>query len=176
MNTRGLTEIVILTVGLQLGVLDGELFSLMVVMALVTTVMAGPVLSLIYPKRRIERDIAEAEQAALGVADAYRVVVVVPDPASAVPRVDLGLDLVGRQRPAELVLSYLLPYRAPSLEVGSGLSGELLEMTRTMGELDVLAGRARARGVPARGAVAVHRRRRAGTCRRSCRSPASTWC
>jgi Kef-type K+ transport system membrane component KefB len=149
MNTRGLTEIVILTVGLQLGVLDGELFSLMVVMALVTTVMAGPVLTLIYPKRRIERDIAEAEQAALGVADAYRVVVVLTDPASAGPRVDLGLDLVGQQRPAELVLSYLLPYRAPSLEVGSGLSGELLEMTRTMGELDVLAGRARARGVPA---------------------------
>ena len=49
MNTRGLTEIVILTVGLQLGILDSELFSLMVVMALVTTVMAGPLLSLIYP-------------------------------------------------------------------------------------------------------------------------------
>src|SRR5262249_20990948 len=33
MNTRGLTEIVILTIGLQLGILDGELYSLMVVMA-----------------------------------------------------------------------------------------------------------------------------------------------
>jgi Kef-type K+ transport system membrane component KefB len=41
MNTRGLTEIVILTVGLQLGILTDEPFSLMVVMALVTTVMAG---------------------------------------------------------------------------------------------------------------------------------------
>ena len=36
-NTRGLTELVILTVGLQSGVLDKELYSLMVVMALVTT-------------------------------------------------------------------------------------------------------------------------------------------
>lgn len=149
MNTRGLTEIVILTVGLQLGVLDGELFSLMVVMAIVTTVMAGPLLTLIYPKRRIERDIAEAEQSALGVPDAYRVAVVVAEPATAAPRVDLGLDLIGNKRPAELVLSHLKPYAAPSLEVGSGLSGELLEMTRTMGELEALAARARARGVPA---------------------------
>jgi Kef-type K+ transport system membrane component KefB len=44
MNTRGLTELVILTVGLQLGVLDTGLYSLMVVMALVTTFMTGPLL------------------------------------------------------------------------------------------------------------------------------------
>jgi Kef-type K+ transport system membrane component KefB len=44
MNTRGLTELVILTVGLQLHVLDPNLYSLMVIMALVTTAMAGPLL------------------------------------------------------------------------------------------------------------------------------------
>jgi Kef-type K+ transport system membrane component KefB len=44
LNTRGLTELVILTVGLSLGVLDGRLFTAMVVMAVVTTVMAGPLL------------------------------------------------------------------------------------------------------------------------------------
>jgi Kef-type K+ transport system membrane component KefB len=44
MNTRGLTELVILTVGLRLGVLDTGLYSLMVVMALVTTFMTGPLL------------------------------------------------------------------------------------------------------------------------------------
>jgi len=47
MNTRGLTELVILGVGLQLGLLDGRLYSLMVVMALVTTAMTGPLLHLI---------------------------------------------------------------------------------------------------------------------------------
>ncbi|MFI2437082.1 cation:proton antiporter [Streptomyces sp. NPDC018693] len=51
MNTRGLTELVILGVGLQLGLLDGTLYSLMVVMALVTTAMTGPLLSLIGPER-----------------------------------------------------------------------------------------------------------------------------
>jgi Kef-type K+ transport system membrane component KefB len=50
MNTRGLTELVILGVGLNLGLLDGPLYSLMVVMALVTTAMTGPLLALIYRK------------------------------------------------------------------------------------------------------------------------------
>lgn len=44
MNTRGLTEIVILDVGRQLGVISAEMFTMMVVMALVTTAMAGPLL------------------------------------------------------------------------------------------------------------------------------------
>ncbi|WP_171166034.1 cation:proton antiporter [Streptomyces sp. I05A-00742] len=52
MNTRGLTELVILGVGLELGLLDGSLYSLMVVMALVTTAMTGPLLTLIGARGR----------------------------------------------------------------------------------------------------------------------------
>lgn len=44
MNTRGLTELVVLQVGLQLGVLRVPLYSLLVLMALATTAMAGPLL------------------------------------------------------------------------------------------------------------------------------------
>ncbi len=66
MNTRGLTELIILTVGLQLELLSRDLFTMMVIMALVTTVMTGPLLHFAYPARRINRDIAEAERAALG--------------------------------------------------------------------------------------------------------------
>jgi len=44
MNTRGLTELVILNVGLSLGVISPTLFTLMVLMALITTAMAGPLL------------------------------------------------------------------------------------------------------------------------------------
>ena len=61
MNTRGLTGIVILSVGLQLRILDQSLYSLMIVMAVVTTMMAGPLLRLIYPDRFVLSDIAEAE-------------------------------------------------------------------------------------------------------------------
>ncbi|MEU9254342.1 cation:proton antiporter [Streptomyces sp. NPDC048270] len=45
MNTRGLTELIVLNVGLQLGFLSQGLYSLMVVMAVVTTAMAGPLLT-----------------------------------------------------------------------------------------------------------------------------------
>ncbi|MGW6565229.1 cation:proton antiporter [Streptomyces sp. NPDC054975] len=44
MNTRGLTEIVILGIGLELGLIGPDLFTVMVLMALVTTAMAGPLL------------------------------------------------------------------------------------------------------------------------------------
>jgi Kef-type K+ transport system membrane component KefB len=44
MNTRGLTELVILNVGLSLGVISDALFSMGVLMALATTLMAGPLL------------------------------------------------------------------------------------------------------------------------------------
>ncbi|QIJ65317.1 cation:proton antiporter [Streptomyces sp. JB150] len=45
MNTRGLTELIVLNVGRDLGILGPDLYSLMVVMAVVTTAMAGPLLN-----------------------------------------------------------------------------------------------------------------------------------
>ena len=50
MNTRGLTELIILNVGLELGLISDELFTMMVIMALVTTVMTGPLLA--WPTQR----------------------------------------------------------------------------------------------------------------------------
>ena len=47
MNTRGLMELVVLNIGYDLGVLTPEVFSMMVIMALVTTFMTGPALDLI---------------------------------------------------------------------------------------------------------------------------------
>jgi K+:H+ antiporter len=49
MNTRGLTELVILSVGLELGVISTAVFTIMVLMALVTTLMATPMLALVSP-------------------------------------------------------------------------------------------------------------------------------
>ncbi|MEK6324946.1 MAG: cation:proton antiporter [Acidobacteriota bacterium] len=50
MNTRGLVELVILNIGLDLGILSPTLFSIMVLMALVTTLMTTPLLILIHPE------------------------------------------------------------------------------------------------------------------------------
>jgi Kef-type K+ transport system membrane component KefB len=51
MNTRGLVELVILNAGLELGVLSPALFTMMVLMALVTTFMTSPVLSIMKIQR-----------------------------------------------------------------------------------------------------------------------------
>lgn len=47
MNTRGLMELVVLNIGYDLGVLSAEIFTMMVIMALVTTFMTGPALTFI---------------------------------------------------------------------------------------------------------------------------------
>jgi Kef-type K+ transport system membrane component KefB len=47
MNTRGLMELVILNVGLEIGVISPALFAMMVLMALATTVATSPILSLV---------------------------------------------------------------------------------------------------------------------------------
>lgn len=47
MNTRGLMELVVLNIGYDLGILNSEIFAMMIIMALVTTFMTGPSLNLI---------------------------------------------------------------------------------------------------------------------------------
>jgi len=47
MNTRGLMELVVLNIGYDLGVLSTEVFTMMVIMALVTTFMTGPAIDVI---------------------------------------------------------------------------------------------------------------------------------
>lgn len=46
MNTRGLMELIVLNLGLEQGVISLALFSMMVVMAVVTTLAAAPALDL----------------------------------------------------------------------------------------------------------------------------------
>jgi hypothetical protein len=50
MNARGLMELIILNIGLQKGIIQPALFSIMVMMAIVTTLMASPVFELVYRK------------------------------------------------------------------------------------------------------------------------------
>ena len=52
MNTRGLMELVILNVGLEVGVITPTVFSMMVLMALVTTFMTTPILKMLSPGLR----------------------------------------------------------------------------------------------------------------------------
>jgi len=49
MNTRGLMELIVLNIGLDLGVISPKIFTMMVLMALVTTLMTTPLLKLLAP-------------------------------------------------------------------------------------------------------------------------------
>src|SRR6185503_10553284 len=59
MNTRGLMGIIVLNIGLDLGVISSALFSMMIIMALVTTVVATPLREWIYPAEAMTRDLVE---------------------------------------------------------------------------------------------------------------------
>ena len=51
MNARGLMELIILNIGLERGLITPQLFSIMVVMAVVTTLLASPVFEWVYGRR-----------------------------------------------------------------------------------------------------------------------------
>jgi Kef-type K+ transport system membrane component KefB len=51
MNARGLMELIILNIGLQKGIIQPALFSIMFIIAIVTTLMASPVFELVYRKK-----------------------------------------------------------------------------------------------------------------------------
>lgn len=55
MNTRGLMELIVLNIGLDLGVISPTLFAMLVVMAIVTTVATAPILSLLRPASLVEK-------------------------------------------------------------------------------------------------------------------------
>ncbi|KNC97065.1 uncharacterized protein SPPG_07462 [Spizellomyces punctatus DAOM BR117] len=49
MNTKGLVELIVLNLGYEAGVINQKIFSMFVIMALVTTFMTTPIISFIYP-------------------------------------------------------------------------------------------------------------------------------
>lgn len=83
MNTRGLTELIVLNIGLSLGVITPLLFTMLVIMALVTTFMTSPLLEWTYPKDKIRLDIVEQETPELdreNQGNHYRILVPVANP------------------------------------------------------------------------------------------------
>jgi Kef-type K+ transport system membrane component KefB len=54
LNTRGLMELVVLNIGYELGILSPTVFTMLVLMALLTTVMTGPLIRLLTGKSRLD--------------------------------------------------------------------------------------------------------------------------
>ncbi len=93
MNTRGLMELIILTVGLSLGVINQQVYAIMVIMAVVTTALTTPLLQLVYPDRLF--GIEKASLAAQALRRAYCVLIPVSDPASGGPLLRMAAAIAG---------------------------------------------------------------------------------
>lgn len=78
MNTRGLTELIVLNIGLSLNVISPLLFTMLVIMALVTTFMTSPLLEWSYPKKLILAELTEPT--AIPVEPTYRILVPIANP------------------------------------------------------------------------------------------------
>lgn len=135
MNTRGLTELVILQVARDANVINDHVYTMLVIMAVLTTAMAGPMLSLVYPKRWLDRDIAEAERKRANAAT-DRIAVVVDDAAEARPGVELAAAYGGGRDTGAVTLLQLT-------EGGGGLA----DFADHLGDLDALRAVGRQTGV-----------------------------
>jgi Kef-type K+ transport system membrane component KefB len=67
MNTRGLMELIALNIGYDLGVITPEMFTSLVLMALVTTAMTGPLVDFTMARRGPEMDLELAGAQRAGV-------------------------------------------------------------------------------------------------------------
>lgn len=101
MNTRGLTELIVLNIGLNFGVISPLLFTMLVIMALVTTFMTSPLLEWTYPKDLIKLDVVETPQGE--VEPSYRVLVPVANPKTQKGLLQLALGIAGNKlQPAQV--------------------------------------------------------------------------
>ncbi|KAJ2777579.1 hypothetical protein GGI15_004456 [Coemansia interrupta] len=74
MDCKGLVELIVLNIGLQAGVIDTRVFSMMVVMALVTTFITAPLVVYLYPpkyQKRLEDPEADSDDAHSAITKRY---------------------------------------------------------------------------------------------------------
>lgn len=137
MNTRGLTELIVLNLALEAGVISEALFAALVIMALVTTFMAGPALKLLDPRNElgapVEDELVEARQRAMseypGIQAPDRSILVAPASEAAMEQLlVIARPLAGSQPPRELILARLLrPPRGAGVRGGLQTENRLLE-------------------------------------------------
>lgn len=160
MNTRGLTELIVLNLALEKGVISDALFAMLVIMALVTTFMAGPLLKLIDPKNEYgapveaeldaARKVSSAEFPDLPVPEKSILVAPQTEGATAALRA-LAEPLAQSEPPRELIMARLVrPPRRSDLSGGIQEQNKLLTQATneaTFDRLDLMDKGIAARGI-----------------------------
>lgn len=106
MNTRGLTELVIISVGLEIGVVNAPMFAILVFMALATTVMTTPAIDAV---RRRTEPVFRPSQAGLAPGEGPRRILVALDGGPGDGRLTELAARLAEPTGAALVLARVLP-------------------------------------------------------------------
>lgn len=139
MNTRGLMELIVLNIGLDLGVISPALFTMMVLMALVTTYMTTPILHRVYPEERLR-----GTSNPLKDKDSYTILLSVANAITGPPMAVLTramtkgdaqfrVHALHLQRPIERTSAYLEQDRPPSSDVESSGLIQLVRKSESIG-------------------------------------------
>jgi nucleotide-binding universal stress UspA family protein len=163
MNTRGLTELIVLNLALEKGVISEALFAMLVIMALVTTFMAGPLLRLLDPRNElgapVEEELEEARELSIAefpqVAIPEQSILVAPQTSSSLDQLlSLAEPLARSEPPRELIVARLV--RPPR---GAAVRGGLQTENRLLGEASAEVSAVRedliSKGIAARGVAFV---------------------
>jgi Kef-type K+ transport system membrane component KefB len=120
MNTRGLMELIVLNIGLEMHVISPTLFAMLVIMALVTTFATIPILHVITRHQPVESEAAAARQPLVSSDELDRSSILVPiaDPQGVAVLVELALAATPPNAPPPRVLALVRP---PLGGVRSGL-------------------------------------------------------
>jgi Kef-type K+ transport system membrane component KefB len=149
MNTRGLTELIVLNIGLELGLVSPTLFTMLVIMALVTTFMAGPALRLIDPQKLLSSPPEEEVRSAMteeGVEVRHSVVVSAQDGKNLDALLAIAEPLAATDPPRELIIARLVATQA----IATGPASDARELRSATEEVNTRRDRLRERGIDAR--------------------------
>ncbi len=143
MNTRGLTELIVLNLALEMGVISEALFAALVIMALVTTFMTGPLLRLLDPGNRfgapVVEELEEARRASLAdspVPVPEQSILIAPQTEAALGQIlALAEPLAGSEPPRELILARLVQPSGGSA-VRGGLQTQDKQLNQAWAEMN----------------------------------------
>jgi Kef-type K+ transport system membrane component KefB len=133
MNTRGLTELIVLNIGLDLGLISPALFTMLVIMALVTTFMAGPALRLLDPRGELSDAPEDELRRAVGARPTTSSIIVAPQDDRALDALlALAEPLARSEPPRALMLVRLLR----PVALATGVATENRQLQRAAHELN----------------------------------------
>ncbi|MFZ0040137.1 MAG: cation:proton antiporter, partial [Solirubrobacteraceae bacterium] len=160
MNTRGLTELIVLNLALSVGAISNALFAALVIMAIVTTLMAAPLLKLLDPHNKYGSNVEDELERATGLARrehpelaSERSIMVAAQTDAALGQLIALAEPLARSEPRHelLIARPVAPTRGAGAGVRAGLQTENLQLERAQHTINDTRARLAGDGVPARG-------------------------